>query len=85
VAFLRAAYEEIKAVDPTATVMTSGLAYAVFDKWFIRDFFDNFLAAGGGAYTDVAGFHWFPLSPALGYGWRKGRGAPKHHGCSRGI
>lgn len=60
VAFLRAAYEEIKAVDPAATVMMGGLAYAVFDKWFIRDFFDNFLAAGGGTYTDVISFHWFP-------------------------
>jgi hypothetical protein len=60
VAFLRAAYEEIKAVNPTATVMLGGLAYAVFDKWFIKDFFADFLAAGGGAYTDVVGFHWFP-------------------------
>ena len=60
VAFLSAAYEEIKAVDPGATVMMGGLAYAVFDKWFIRDFLSNFLAAGGGAYTDVVGFHWFP-------------------------
>jgi len=60
VTFLRAAYEEIKAVDPNATVMMGGLAYAVFDKWFIKDFFDNFLAAGGAAYTDVVGFHWFP-------------------------
>ncbi|MFQ5858636.1 MAG: glycosyl hydrolase [Anaerolineae bacterium] len=60
VSFLRAAYEEIKAIDPTATVTLGGLAYAVFEKWFIRDFFDNFLAAGGADYTDVVGFHWFP-------------------------
>jgi hypothetical protein len=60
VAFLRAAYEEIKAVDPTATVMMGGLAYAEFERWFIREFFDDFLAAGGGAYTDVINFHWFP-------------------------
>lgn len=60
VTFLRAAYQEIKAVDPSATVMLGGLAYAAFEDWFIRDFFDDFLAAGGGAYTDVVGFHWFP-------------------------
>jgi len=58
--FLRIAYQEIKAVDPSAIVMPGGLAYAVFEKWFIREFFDNFLAAGGGAYADVIGFHWFP-------------------------
>lgn len=60
VTFLHAAYEEIKTVDPTATVMPGGLAYAAFEKWFIRDFFDSFLAAGGAAYADVMGFHWFP-------------------------
>lgn len=59
VEFLRIAYEEIKAVDPDATVMLGGLAYAEFDHWFMRDFLDNFLAAGGGEYTDVLGFHWF--------------------------
>ncbi len=57
--FLRIAYQEIKAVDPDAIVMLGGLAYTEFDHWFIQDFFDNFLAAGGGAYTDVIGFHWF--------------------------
>jgi len=59
VEFLRIAYQEIKTVDPDATVMAGSLAYAEFDHWFIQDFFDNFLAAGGAAYTDVVGFHWF--------------------------
>ncbi|MFQ5343520.1 MAG: glycosyl hydrolase, partial [Anaerolineae bacterium] len=59
VEFLRIAYQEIKAVDPDATVMPGSLAYAEFGHWFIQDFFDNFLAAGGAAYTDVVGFHWF--------------------------
>lgn len=57
--FLRIAYEEIKAVNPDATVMLGGLAYTEFDHWFIESFFDDFLTAGGGAYTDVVGFHWF--------------------------
>jgi hypothetical protein len=58
--FLHVAYEEIKAADPDAIVTLGGLAYTEFDHWFIRDFFSDFLAAGGGAYTDVVGFHWFP-------------------------
>lgn len=58
--FLRIAYEEIKAVDPDAIVTLGGLAYTEWEHWFIRDFFDDFLTAGGGAYTDVVGFHWFP-------------------------
>lgn len=58
--FLQAAYKEIKAIDPTATVTPGGLAYAVFDQWFVRGFFADFLAAGGAEYTDVVGFHWFP-------------------------
>jgi hypothetical protein len=58
--FLRVAYEEIKAVNPGATMMLGSLAYAEFDRgWFIHNFFDNFLAAGGATYTDVIGFHWF--------------------------
>jgi len=64
VEFLRMAYEEIKAVEPDATVMLGGLAYTEFDRWFIRDFFDNFLAADGAAYTDVVGFHWFRFAQA---------------------
>jgi hypothetical protein len=60
VAFLRAAYEEIKAVNPRALVTHGGLAYAEFENWFIRDFFANFLDAGGARYIDFVSFHWFP-------------------------
>jgi hypothetical protein len=60
VAFLRMAYEEIKAVNPDAVVTYGGLAYVQDIPDFIPDFFDNFLDAGGGAYFDVANLHLFP-------------------------
>jgi hypothetical protein len=59
VAFLKAAYEEIKAVDPSVRVTYGGLAYQDWQESFHMDFVDRFLAAGGGAYTDVVNYHWF--------------------------
>jgi hypothetical protein len=58
--FLRAAYEEIKAVDPDALVTLGSLAYAFNVPEFHTDFLEQLLAAGGGPYFDFLGFHWFP-------------------------
>lgn len=63
--FLKSAYEEIKSVDPDATVTHGGLAYVdLFDHFgydlFHMDFLDRFLQAGGGAYIDLFNYHWFP-------------------------
>jgi hypothetical protein len=60
VGFLRAAYEEIGAAHPSARVMAGSLAFTWVDDGFHKDFLDGMLAAGGGRYTDVVGYHWFP-------------------------
>jgi hypothetical protein len=67
-AFLQAAYEEIKAVDPGARVSIGSLAYVLDDTDFIPDFLENLMAAGAGPYFDVLGYHWFPnlLQPMTG-------------------
>ncbi len=57
--FLRMAYEETKAVDPGIPVTIGGLAYADVNGWFDMRFLDDLLAAGGGAYFDFLGYHWF--------------------------
>lgn len=62
-AFLAAAYEEIKAVDPDATVTLGGLANADIFNMFHMDFLEKLLAAGGGRYIDVLNYHWFPDVP----------------------
>ncbi|MCZ7569518.1 MAG: hypothetical protein M5U01_13190 [Ardenticatenaceae bacterium] len=58
--FLRIGYQEIKAIQPDATVIFGSLAYDVFEAWFVKDFFSKVLDAGGGQSFDVLGFHWFP-------------------------
>jgi len=68
VTMLRAAYEEIKSVDPDATVVIAGLAIADLAEFvgydmFKLDFLDRILDAGGGAYFDVMNYHWFPDVP----------------------
>jgi len=60
--FMRAAYEEIHGQDSSAQVLIGSLAYDQFENWFVEDFFPNVLDAGGGAYFDVLGFHWYPFS-----------------------
>ncbi|MFN2115252.1 MAG: hypothetical protein ACK2T6_06030 [Anaerolineae bacterium] len=65
VEFLRAAYEEIKAVDPDVLVTHGGLANVdLFDHFgydlFHMDFLDRFLEAGGAEYFDFFNYHWFP-------------------------
>lgn len=64
-AMLKAAYPAIKAADSSATVFSGSLAL----DWFTTDsppgpfnraFIDDVLNAGGGAYFDVLGFHYYP-------------------------
>lgn len=59
VAFHRAAWREIRLVDPAARVAFGGLAYAPFEDNFVAGFLDDFLAAGGGPLIDVLSVHWF--------------------------
>lgn len=60
VEFLRIAHDAIRAADPTAFVTFGNLAYADVEARFHMDFLDRFLALGGAAFIDYAGFHWFP-------------------------
>ncbi len=69
-AMLKAVYPAMKAANPNAQVAIGGLAY---DLWideggpFDRHFFDDMLAAGGGAYFDVINYHFYEaFSPKWG-------------------
>jgi hypothetical protein len=62
-AMLAVAYPAIKAADPGATVLMGGVAHDWFVEYggpFYRYFPDDVMAAGGGNYTDVLNFHYFP-------------------------
>jgi len=61
--FLRAAYEEIKSVDPAARVTLGGLANADIFDIFHMDFLERLLESGGGEYFDFLNYHWFPDVP----------------------
>lgn len=61
---LAAVYPVIKAANPDAQVVFGGLAYDWFQDQngpFVREFLDDVLTAGGGAYFDVMNFHFYPL------------------------
>jgi len=55
--FVAAAYEEIKAVDPTVPVSFGSLGHA---PGFRLDMLDRYLEVGGGEVMDYLGLHWFP-------------------------
>jgi hypothetical protein len=60
---LDAAYQAIKAADPTATVLMGGVAYDWFTEYggpFYRYFPDAVMQAGGGDYVDAISLHYFP-------------------------
>ena len=50
----RIAREELKAVDPNNKLVSPGLTAGQGMPWL-----NNFLAAGGGRYVDIIGFHWY--------------------------
>lgn len=61
---LRTVYPVIKQADPAAQVVFGGIAYDYFESQggtFVESFFDDVLAAGGGAYFDIMNFHMYPL------------------------
>jgi len=60
---LSAGYSVVKAIDPAATILMSGLAYDWFTPGgpFNRYFLDDVMAAGGADYFDILNFHYFPV------------------------
>jgi hypothetical protein len=63
---LAAIYEPIHEHNPLAQVVFGGLAYSNFGDdqnqgMHVRHFFEDVLAAGGGAYFDVMNFHYYPF------------------------
>ena len=65
--FMSQVYPVVKAAAPDALVLMGGVAYDNFvDQGgaFDRAFVDDFLAAGGGSYTDYFNFHYYPYLAA---------------------
>ena len=62
---LRQAWSVIKAANPDAQVLNGGIAYERFEETgegpYVRQFLDDFLAAGGGQYIDIFNFHYYPV------------------------
>jgi hypothetical protein len=72
-AMLKAVYPAIKNANPQAQVVFGGIAYDFFTDSpqpgpFVRRFFDDVLANGGGAYFDLMNYHFYPL---FGWNWTK--------------
>jgi hypothetical protein len=58
----RVAYETLKTVDPTITVVSS--SFAGIESHFGRPSFEQYLEKGGAKYADVIGFHFYAGSAA---------------------
>ncbi len=57
----------ITSASPDAAVIMGGMGYDFFTDEggaFVRSFLPDFLAAGGGPFTDAINFHHYPASPA---------------------
>ncbi|MDQ2806267.1 MAG: S-layer homology domain-containing protein [Chloroflexota bacterium] len=75
-------YSILKAANPATAVIMGGLAYDSFtdecpnplDCQFVRAFLPNFLAQGGGAYTDAINFHYYTNGTWAG-----------HYGAAAGL
>jgi streptogramin lyase len=61
---LKQARPAIKAANPQAKDLMGGIAYERFKETeggpYVRQFLDDFLAAGGGQYIDMFNFHYYP-------------------------
>jgi hypothetical protein len=62
---LKAVTPVIKAANPNAKVVFGGISYDNFivedGGIFVREFFDDVLAAGGGDYFDIMNLHYYPF------------------------
>ncbi len=72
-AMLKAVYPAVKAANPQAKVVFGGIAYDSFTDSptpgvFVRQFLDDVLKSGGGAYFDIMNYHFYPL---FGWNWTK--------------
>ncbi len=75
-AMLKAVYPAIKQANPQAQVVFGGIAFDFFSDSanpadagpFVRKFFDDVLANGGGPYFDLMNYHFYPL---FGWNWTK--------------
>ena len=61
----RQIYPAMKAANPAVKLLNGGVAYERFreddpDYPYVRQFLDDFFAAGGGDYIDIFNFHYYP-------------------------
>lgn len=61
----RQAYQVMKATNPAVKLLNGGVAYERFreddpDLPYVKQFLDDFFAAGGGNYIDIFNFHYYP-------------------------
>jgi len=61
----RQVYPVVKAANPVAKLLIGGVAYERFREDdpgnpYVRQFLDDFFAAGGGNYFDIFNFHYYP-------------------------
>jgi hypothetical protein len=74
-ALLKAAYPGIRAADPTATVITGGLAQPGNSATTMRalDFLTQIYRNGGSGFFDAVGNHPYdsPALPGVGYNWQQ--------------
>lgn len=80
-ALVRAAYEEIKAVDPDARILAPSGTGNFFP------FLDKFMELGGGNYFDILSIHTYctPLPPEIGYYFNNEKSYASRIERSRGI
>ncbi|MFN8467763.1 MAG: cellulase family glycosylhydrolase [Caldilineaceae bacterium] len=72
-AMLKAVYPAVKAANPQAKVVFGGIAYDSFTDSpnpgvFVKQFLEDVLKSGGGAYFDIMNYHFYPL---FGWNWTK--------------
>jgi hypothetical protein len=95
-AMLQAVYPVVKAANPNAQVVFGGIAYDGFTTapggQFVREFLDDVLDAGGGAFFDIMNFHVYPAfaadwtgAPDRGPGLKEKTAAVRQKLTDRGL
>ncbi len=79
-AFIQAAYAGLKEGNPDCVVLMGGLAKPSNPEWF-----EQFLALGGGAYFDRANIHVYPAFGTLTSALQTVRGSLQKHGLQKPI